>query len=524
MAVRSRPAAMGPATAAVAPAATSLITELQTGGRRAAVTFAGQGGAALSELSTLVAQRPELRDGLALAAAVLADAAASPAGQASGRFRHGVELVAWADDPAAAPADAYLRSSAISYPLILTTQALLWRAVWQDGLARRAAGRRDRRRRRALDGSAVRAARRRGRGRRDRRRAARPLRAPRLDGRNPRRARRARWRRAAAGDDLGRSPGAADTAAGRRQRAGRPRRERLDRARQRAAPDRRRRSAADARACCARGWPSRRGCEASERQRGQRGGAPLRFGWSALDVDVAFHTPALREPCALLRAQLAAEPGLLPDPAALALPVLSPADGQDLRASGDLAAAVATAQLVAPVRWDVVSRRLADAGADWVLDLGPGTDVARADGREPARPRRAHARARLAGGPPPAQRSPAPRRPGRDVRYASFAPAVVELADGRRHLDGRYARRTGRPPVILAGMTPTTSRRADRRRGGERRLHAPSWPAAASPTAGRSSAASPSCASCSSPAARSSSTRSCSTAICGSCTSLATGS
>ena len=56
--------------------------------------------------------------------------------------------------------------------------------------------------------------------------------------------------------------------------------------------------------------------------------------------------------------------------------VLSPADGADLRGCGDLAEAVATGQLVEPVRWDVVSRALAERGADWVLDFGPGTDVA----------------------------------------------------------------------------------------------------------------------------------------------------
>lgn len=120
---------------AVTASVTSLLGQLQTGERRAAVTFAGQGGDALAELSTLVAQRPELRDGLAIADAVLADAAASPAGQASGRFRHGLELAEWAEDPDGAPAAAYLRSAAISYPLILLTQALLWRAVWDDGLA-----------------------------------------------------------------------------------------------------------------------------------------------------------------------------------------------------------------------------------------------------------------------------------------------------------------------------------------------------------------------------------------------------
>ncbi len=192
------------------------------------------------------------------------------------------------------------------------------------------------------------------------------------------------------------------------------------------------------------------------RQRGQRGGSPLQFGWNALAVDVAFHTPGLREPCALLRAQLAAEPGLLPDPAALTLPVLSPDDGRDLRSGGDLATAVATGQLVAPVRWDIVSHRLADSGADWVLDLGPGTDVAALT----AENLRGRGTRTLALASPEGRRrltSPGASPSGPDIRYADFAPQVVELPDGRRHLDGRYTRLTGRPPVILAGMTPTTA-------------------------------------------------------------------
>ena len=196
--------------------------------------------------------------------------------------------------------------------------------------------------------------------------------------------------------------------------------------------------------------------EAAERKRGRRGGAPLRFGWTPLGVDVAFHTPGLREPCALLRAQLAAEPGLLPDPAALALPVLAPGDGRDLRATGDLAAAVASAQLVSPVHWNIVSCCLADAGADWVLDFGPGTEVAALT----AENLRGHGARTLGLASPEGRRrlsSPGASPAGPDVRYASFTGGVVELPDGRRHLDGRYTRLTGRPPVILAGMTPTTS-------------------------------------------------------------------
>jgi fatty acid synthase len=441
--------------AAVARPATSLLAELQAGRRRAAVTFAGQGGDALAELSTLVAQRPELRAGLAVASAVLSDAAGSPAGQASGRFRHGVELVAWADDPDGAPPAAYLRSAAISYPLILVTQALLWRAVWEDGLAD------------AMRAGAIVAA----AGHSQGLLAALLVAEAGCDGVDD--ALLARYVRlawivgthAALRAHAGSEPPLAavsgvplarleplldavnaevgDGAAAAIALVNTPRQIVVGGPPQTLAVLRAR-LAEQARA------------ESEQRRRGQRGGAPLRLRWSALGVDVAFHTPALREPSELLRAQLAAQPGALPDPAALALPVLSPGDGRDLRCGGDLAAAVASSQLVAAVRWDRVSRCLAGRGADWVIDFGPGTDVAALT----AENLRGHGARTLALASPEGRRrltSPGASPAGPDVRYASFAPGVVELPDGRRHLDGRYTRHTGRPPVILAGMTPTTA-------------------------------------------------------------------
>ena len=178
----------------------SLLSQLAEGRQRAAVTFAGQGAEALTELSTLVAQHPQLRAGLEVASAVLADAIGSPEGQASGRFRHGADLVAWADDPDAAPADAYLRSASVSYPLILVTQALLWQALWEEGLSAAVGGGAIVAARRPLAGAAGRAARGRGRAARRRRRAARALRAARVGGRHARRAAHAgrsasrRWR------------------------------------------------------------------------------------------------------------------------------------------------------------------------------------------------------------------------------------------------------------------------------------------------------------------------------------------
>jgi malonyl CoA-acyl carrier protein transacylase len=121
-------------TAATSNSPASLLTALAGTGQRAAITFAGQGADALAELSALVAQRPARRAGLEVASAVLADAIASPEGQASGRFRHGADLVAWAEDPDGAPSGAYLRSTGVSCPLILVTQALLWQSLWEDGL------------------------------------------------------------------------------------------------------------------------------------------------------------------------------------------------------------------------------------------------------------------------------------------------------------------------------------------------------------------------------------------------------
>ena len=160
---------------------------------------------------------------------------------------------------------------------------------------------------------------------------------------------------------------------------------------------------------------------------------------------MAFHTPHLLEPCALLRAQLAADVDALPDPAALLLPVLAADDGADLRGCEDFATAVAASQLVTPLRWDVLSRRLADAGADWVLDLGPGLDLAALT----AENLRGRGPRTLALASPEGRRrltSPGASPAGPDIRYADLAPGLVELPDGRRHLDSRYTRHTGGRP------------------------------------------------------------------------------
>ena len=113
------------------------------------------------------------------------------------------------------------------------------------------------------------------------------------------------------------------------------------RAGQHADADRRGRSARGrSTRCGARLASSGRGARRPRGARGSRGGAPLRFEWSPLPVDVPFHSPALAEP--LSGASRLGERG--------AAPALGAGAG---RGGGSRRAA----QFVEPVRWDAVAAR-----------------------------------------------------------------------------------------------------------------------------------------------------------------------
>lgn len=423
------------------------------------MTFAGQGADALHELAQLVHERPELRPAVMLADDVLGTWATRADVADTGVLRHGLDVALWLDEPEAAPDAAYLRSAAVSHPLILLGQALLWRVLRADGLGAAA----------PEEGIVALAGHSQGVLA-----ALMVAEAPALD---PGDDALVRWLRIAAAQGLfsARARAYVGAAGGDEQPATpmaavagvRPARLQplVDAVRAEGhdlaialvnAADRivvggdpaavaRLRSLLDERARA----------EQDERRAGRRGGAPLRFAWNALPVDVAYHLPGRDALAAEYAGWLRAEGGL-PDPAALALPVLDPATAEDLRDTGDLAATLAARHLHDTVRWDRVSRALAGRGAGWVLDAGPGTDVAQLTARN-LRGTGVHVlglvspegRRRLA--------TPGAAPAGPDTRYADFAPTVVELPDGSRRLDNRYVRAVGQPPVILPGMTPTTS-------------------------------------------------------------------
>ena len=95
-----------------------------------------------------------------------------------------------------------------------------------------------------------------------------------------------------------------------------------------------------------------------------------------------------------------------------------------------------------------------ESGARWILDLGPGDILTRLTapvirglgvGIVPAATRGGQRNLFTVGAIPEVARA-----------WSSYAPTVVRLPDGRVKLSTKFTRLTGRSPILLAGMTPTT--------------------------------------------------------------------
>ncbi|WP_022868356.1 type I polyketide synthase [Schaalia vaccimaxillae] len=127
---------------------------------------------------------------------------------------------------------------------------------------------------------------------------------------------------------------------------------------------------------------------------------------------------------------------------------------QECELDSDVAEQLARAVLVDPVDWPAQVREAVQAGARWIVDLGPGQTTVRMT------------RALVEGtgvGVVPAgtdadrdQASTPGWEPAPVADWTSLAPRLITLADGRTVVDTRFSRLTGRSPVLLAGMTPTT--------------------------------------------------------------------
>ena len=110
---------------------------------------------------------------------------------------------------------------------------------------------------------------------------------------------------------------------------------------------------------------------------------------------------------------------------------------------------------VKPVDWVAEVERLHDAGAKWIVDLGPSDTATRLTAPGDPGPRR---RYRPRGHPGRASATCSPSAPSPRCRppWSSYAPTTVKLPDGSVKLSTKFTRLTGRSPILLAGMTPTT--------------------------------------------------------------------
>ncbi|HLS76143.1 MAG TPA: fatty acid synthase subunit beta domain-containing protein [Nocardia sp.] len=171
--------------------------------------------------------------------------------------------------------------------------------------------------------------------------------------------------------------------------------------------------------------------QTKEREKKMRGGAVFSPVFEDLLVDVAFHHPALADTVELVGAW-ATQCGL----------------------DAELAARLAQEILVDPIDWVAEVERTVAAGAQWILDLGPGDLLTRLTAGSlkgsgvgiVAAATRAGQRSLLTPGA-----APVPEKP-----WSAYAPKPVRLPNGRIVVETAFTRLTGRSPILLAGMTPTT--------------------------------------------------------------------
>ncbi len=169
----------------------------------------------------------------------------------------------------------------------------------------------------------------------------------------------------------------------------------------------------------------------ADRKNKVRGGAVFAPVFEPVQVEVGFHSPRLADGIDIV-AGWAEKTGL----------------------DVDLARELTEAILVRQVDWVDEIIGVHEAGARWILDLGPGDILTRLTapvirglgvGIVPAATRGGQRNLFTVGAVPEVSRA-----------WSTYAPSVVQLPDGRVKLSTKFTRLTGRSPILLAGMTPTT--------------------------------------------------------------------
>ena len=171
--------------------------------------------------------------------------------------------------------------------------------------------------------------------------------------------------------------------------------------------------------------------QAADRKNKLRGGAVFSPMFDPVAVEVGFHTPRLADGVDIVAGW-----------------------ARDIGLDVDMVRSLAQDILVEPVDWVDAITDIEDAGARWILDLGPGDILTRLTARlirglgigiVPAATRGGQRNLFTVGAAPEVGKP-----------WSSYAPSVISLPDGSVKLSTKFTRLTGRSPILLAGMTPTT--------------------------------------------------------------------
>ena len=171
--------------------------------------------------------------------------------------------------------------------------------------------------------------------------------------------------------------------------------------------------------------------EAADRKNKVRGGAVFSPVFDPVQVEVGFHSHRLSGGVEMV--------GAWADKV-----------GLDVALAREMTEAI----LVRQVDWVDEITELHEAGARWILDLGPGDILTRLTapvirglgvGIVPAATRGGQRNLFTVGAVPDVARP-----------WSTYAPTLVSLPDGSVKLSTKFTRLTGRSPILLAGMTPTT--------------------------------------------------------------------
>ena len=171
--------------------------------------------------------------------------------------------------------------------------------------------------------------------------------------------------------------------------------------------------------------------EEVERKNKTRGGAVFSPVFNGVQVEVGFHTPRLADGIDVVDGW-----------------------GSKLGIDRDLLHSFTESIYTQPIDWVGEVERLHASGARWIIDLGPSDTITRVTapvirglgvGIVPAATRVGQRNLFTVGAAP--EVPPA---------WSSYAPSAITLPDGSVKLSTKFTRLTGRSPILLAGMTPTT--------------------------------------------------------------------